>query len=56
MMGSVLKCTEFCLCRRGKGVFAFGNVGIVVFNGLNFVSIQSSLQVACAGDFGKYVC
>ena len=30
MMASVLKCTEFFLCRRGKGVFTFGNGGIVV--------------------------
>ena len=28
---SVLKCTELCLCKRGKGVFTFGNIVRVVF-------------------------
>ena len=23
MTGSVIMCTEFCLCKRGKGVFLF---------------------------------
>ena len=32
----MLKGTEFCLCRRGKGVFMFGYVGRVVFNGSEF--------------------
>ena len=49
MMCSVLKCTEFFLCKRGKGVFTLGKVGINV-------SIQLSSQVVRAGDFGNYVC
>ena len=36
IMGSVLKCTEFCQCRRGNGVFTFGNGGIFVFDGFEF--------------------
>ena len=33
MTGSVLKWTEFCRCKRGNGVFIFGNACIVVFIG-----------------------
>ena len=36
MTVSVLNYTRFCLCTSGKGVFTFGNVVKVVYNGSEF--------------------
>ena len=33
---SVLNCIEFCHCKRGKGVFTFGNGGRAVFKESEF--------------------
>ena len=39
MTGSVIKRTEFCCCRRGKGVFMLARSGLHLM-GPNYVSVQ----------------
>ena len=40
MTVSVLKCTELCLCKRGKSFFIFSNGERVVFEGSEFCVIS----------------
>ena len=55
---SVLKCREFCFCRRGKGVFNFGNVVRVVFNGSEFCvhSVEFTVCLYCWGYSDRNMC
>ena len=40
----MLKCAEFCLCRRSEDVFMFDSIGMVVFRGSEFC-VKNRLSV-----------
>ena len=55
-MGSVLKCTDFCLFNRGRGVLTLVIVAKLYLMDLNFVLIQSNSQVADFGGYSGFPC